>query len=272
MTTSLRSTFFAAVALAAALVCAPARASAQAADYAIGAQDVLAVTVFGETDLTGKYTVQADGTFAFPLIGTVKAGGLTLRGLEQELQKRLADGYLRNPQVSVAIETYRSQHILVVGEVKAPAEYQLNGEMSLLSAIVHAGGLTPTAGREVAIVRQPRTREGITAGDPDIIKVDVDALMSGKATLQLQDGDTVNVPKALSAFVSGQVKSQGGYAVDRTTTVQQLLALAGGLTDRGREGGMVIRRTVDGKVKDIPAKLTDLVQPGDILIVKERFF
>jgi polysaccharide export outer membrane protein len=272
MKTRLASAFLALALAAAALLCVPSRASAQGVDYAIGAQDVLSVTVFGETDLTGKFTVQADGSFTFPLIGSVKAGGLTLRAVEQELQRRLADGYLRNPQVTVAIETFRSQRILVVGEVRAAAEYQLNGEMSLLSAIVHAGGLTATAGREIAVVRQPRAREGTTMGDPDIIKVDIDELMSGKANLQLQDGDTVNVPKALSAFVFGQVKSPGGYAVDRTTTVQQLLALAGGLTDRGREGGIKIRRTVDRKVKDLPAKLTDIVQPGDTIIVPEKFF
>ncbi len=84
--------------------------------------------MFGEPNLSGKYTVEQDGTFTFPQIGRIKAGGLTLRALEQELRKQLADGYLRNPQVAVAIENYRSQRILILGEVRSPGEYQLTGE------------------------------------------------------------------------------------------------------------------------------------------------
>src|SRR5579872_3383132 len=79
-----------------------------AQDYVVGSQDVLTITVFGETELSGKYTVEQDGTFTFPQIGRVKAGGNTLRGIEIDLKARLADGYLKNPQVAVAIENYRS--------------------------------------------------------------------------------------------------------------------------------------------------------------------
>src|SRR5580765_6831434 len=94
-------------------------------DYIIGSQDVLTITVFGEAELSGRYTVDQDGTFTFPQLGRIKAGGTTLRALEQELKTKLADGYLKNPQVAVAIETYRSQRILIIGEVRSPGEYQL---------------------------------------------------------------------------------------------------------------------------------------------------
>ena len=80
------------------------RAAAQT-DYLIGPQDVLTVTVFGEADLSGKYTVEQDGTFTFPLIGRVHAGGVTLRAFEQDLKAKLADGFLRNPQVTVVVDT-----------------------------------------------------------------------------------------------------------------------------------------------------------------------
>jgi polysaccharide export outer membrane protein len=83
------------------------RASAQsAADYVIGPQDVLTINIFDQADLGGKYTVEADGTFSFPMIGRVRAGGMTLRGFETELKKKLADGYFKNPQVTVAVEQY----------------------------------------------------------------------------------------------------------------------------------------------------------------------
>ena len=250
-------------------------------DYLVGAQDVLTITVFGEPELSGKYTVEQDGTFTYPQIGRLKAGGLTLRDLEADLKKKLADGYLKNPQVAVAIETYRSQRILIMGEVRSPGEYQLNGEMTLLAALLRAGSTSATAGHEVLVVRAPKRSAASAASgtsgeshDPEILRIDLAELQAGNLALnmRLQDGDTINVPKAQSVFVTGQVKSPGGYAVDRGTTVLQILSLAGGVTDRGAEGRVHILRTVDGKQKDLKAKLTDLVEPGDTIVVPERFF
>ena len=130
-------------------------------DYQIGPQDVLTISVFGEPELSGKFTVEQDGTFTYPQLGRVKAGGLSLRGLEQELKKQLSPDFLRNPQVAVSIENYRSQRILILGEVRSPGEYQLNGEMTLLAALARAGSLTQTAGREAVIVRTPRDRKSV---------------------------------------------------------------------------------------------------------------
>jgi polysaccharide biosynthesis/export protein len=244
-------------------------------DYTVGPQDVLTITVFGEPEYSGKFTIEQDGTFTFPQIGRVKAGGLTLRALEQELKKQLADGFLRNPQVAVAIENYRSQRILILGEVRAPGEYQLNGEMTLLAALARAGSVTSTAGREALIVRTPRrTSKAGEDADPEIIRIDLADLQAGNMSLNIQllDGDTVNVPKAQSVFVSGEVKSSGAYAVEPGMTVLQVLTVAGGLTDRGAEGRIKLLRIVDGKQKEIKAKLTDIVQPGDTIVVPPRFF
>ena len=242
-------------------------------DYIVGSQDVLTVTVFGEAELSGKYTVEQDGTFTFPQIGRVKAGGVTLRALEQELKTKLADGYLKNPQVAVVVETYRSQRILVLGEVRSPGEYQLTGEMTLLAALARAGSTTPTAGREAMIVRARKVRK---AGDDpsEVLRVDLTALQAGNMglNLPLQDGDTISVPKAQSVFVTGQVKAPGAYAVEPGATVLQVLSLAGGLTDRGSDNRIQIQRTVNGKRVESGAKLTDIVKPGDTIIVRERFF
>jgi polysaccharide export outer membrane protein len=111
-------------------------------------------------------------------------------------------------------------------------------------------------------------------GGPEVLRIDLAELQAGNMTLnvQLLDGDTVNVPKALSVFVTGQVKASGAYAVERGTTVLQALSLAGGVTDRGAEGRVRILRTVDGKRTEIRAKLTDVVVPGDTIVVPERFF
>ena len=242
-------------------------------DYVVGPQDVLTITVFGEAELSGKFTVEQDGTFTYPQIGRIKAGGATLRAVEQELKTRLADGYLKNPQVAVAIENYRSQRILVLGEVRAPGEYQLTGEMTLLSALARAGATTPAAGHEATIVR-PRKNPKPGEDPTEILRVDLTELQAGDMSLNvpLRDGDTINVPKALSVFVAGQVKSPGAYAVEPGATVLQVISLAGGLTDRGSDSRIQVQRTVNGKKVEVGVKLTDIVKPGDTIVVRERFF
>ncbi|HEX7139314.1 MAG TPA: polysaccharide biosynthesis/export family protein, partial [Vicinamibacterales bacterium] len=143
---------------------AAVRLSAQsAADYVIGPQDVLLIQVFDQPDLGGKYTVETDGTFSFPLIGRVKAGSLTLRGFERALKERLADGYFRSPQVTVAVEQYRSQRVFVMGEVRQPGPVALTGGMTLIEALARAGSTLPTSSGEVSIVRASQSG---TAGGP----------------------------------------------------------------------------------------------------------
>ncbi|HJR60721.1 MAG TPA: polysaccharide biosynthesis/export family protein [Vicinamibacterales bacterium] len=244
-------------------------------NYVLGPQDVVSITVLGEEDLSRKYTIEQDGTFTFPLIGRVTARGLTLRALEQEIRSKLAASYLKNPQVSVAVDAYQSQRIMIWGQVNAPGEYQLTGDMTLLSALAKAGSVTPTAGREAVIVRSPKRSGAGAAAEPEILRIDLNDLQAGNMALNipLLDGDTINVPKAQSVFVSGHVKDPGAYPVDEGMTVLQVLSLAGGLTDRGSDKRITITRTVDGKKKDLKGvKLTSVVQPGDTIVVGQRIF
>lgn len=245
--------------------------------YVLGPQDVINISVLGEPDLSRKYTIEQDGTFTFPLIGRVTAKGMTLRGLEQELKKQLAAGYLKNPQVTVAVEAYQSQRIMVWGQVNQPGEYQLTSDMRLLSALAKAGSVTAAAGREILVVRNRHQNavDGSAAPEPEILRIDLAELQAGNMALNipLLDGDTINVPKALSVFVSGHVKSPGGYPVENGMTVLQVLTLAGGLTDRGSNNRISILRTVDGKRKELKGvKLTAIVEPGDTIVVGQRIF
>src|SRR4029077_6361449 len=152
----------------------------------------------------------------------------------------------------------------------SPGEYQLAGGMTLLAALARAGSTSTTAGRGAVVVRMPVKGQPGEGGEPEVIKVDLADLQAGNMGLNIQliDGDTINIPKAQSAFVSGQVKMPGAFAVDSGMTVLQLITIAGGLTDRGSEGRISILRTVDGKQKETKAKLTDVVQPGDTIVVK----
>src|SRR5713101_1095690 len=108
-------------------------------DYVVGPQDVLTITSYDQADLSGKFAVEADGTFTYPLIGRFRAGGLTLRQVETGLKKKLVDdGYFRDPQITVAVETYKSQKVFIVGEVRTPGTYTLSGDMNLVEALARA--------------------------------------------------------------------------------------------------------------------------------------
>lgn len=261
----------------------PPPTAAQSQHYTIGPQDVLVITMWDQTDVSGKFTVEADGTFTFPYIGRVQAAGLSLREVEAQLRQRLSDGgFFRSPQISVAVEQYRSQRIFVVGEVRNPGAYILTGEMTLIEALARAGSTTVAAADEAVIVR-PKAGTQQTgpvmptdqADASEIIKIDIRELQSGALgqNVALRDGDTLFVPRAESIYVFGQVKNPGAYPLQgRDKTVLQALSLAGGVTDRGSTSRIQIIRIVNGQKREIKAKLQDLVQPGDTIIVKERFF
>src|ERR1700689_983611 len=96
-------------------------------DYVVGPQDVLTITSYDQADLSGKFAIEADGTFTYPMIGRVKAGGLTLRALEGAIKKQMQDGgYFKNPQITVSVDTYKSQRVFIVGEVRTPGTYTLS--------------------------------------------------------------------------------------------------------------------------------------------------
>jgi polysaccharide export outer membrane protein len=265
-------------ALAVFALCIAAISAQSAADYTIGASDVLTIQVFDQPDLGGRYTVEADGTFSFPLIGRVKAGGISLRAFETQLKKRLLDeGYFRNPQVTVAVEQYRSQRVFVMGEVRAPGPVALTGGMTLIEALSRAGSTLPSSSGEVAIVRAPQGARGPALpeqGGAEILRASIRDLEAGlmKQNIELRDGDTIFVPRAESVYVFGQVKNPSAYSIQKDTTVLQALSLAGGLTENGAMNRIKIVRIVKGEKKEVKVKLTDLVKPGDTIIVPERYF
>jgi len=135
---------------------AVAQADPVAADYVLGAGDKLRIQVFGEEDLSGEFEIDGSGRLSFPLIGEIVAGGKTVRGMVTELQTRLADGYLRDPRVSIEVINYRPFTIL--GEVRNPGSYPYKNGMSVYEAVGLAGGFTYRADEdEVEIKRDKQT-------------------------------------------------------------------------------------------------------------------
>jgi len=109
-------------------------------DYRLGSGDRVRITVFGQQDLSGEYLVDGSGMLAFPLIGRVPAGNMTGSELAQAIASKLDPDYVRNPNISVEVLTYRPFYI--VGEVKAPGSYPYVSGMSVINAIALAGGFT----------------------------------------------------------------------------------------------------------------------------------
>lgn len=142
-------------------------------DYSLGPGDKISIKVLGSDDITGNYTVGDNGTISIPLIGELKAAGLSRAELEQEIASKLAQGYIANPKVSVAILTYRP--FFVLGEVAKPGGYPYVSGMRVLNAVALAGGYTYRANQSYVIVTrhgEDRKATPATSIQPDdIIRV-----------------------------------------------------------------------------------------------------
>jgi polysaccharide export outer membrane protein len=142
-------------------------------NYRLGAGDKLHVVVAGADDLTGDYIVGDNGAVSLPLVGDVKAGGLTRAEVEHEMEQKLAQGYLKNPKVSLSILTYRPFYIY--GEVTKPGEYPYASGMRVMSAVATAGGYTYRANEGYVVVtrngRDRRALPGTPIQPDDVIKV-----------------------------------------------------------------------------------------------------
>jgi polysaccharide export outer membrane protein len=246
-------------------------------NYVVGPGDSLTVTVFNEAQLSGKFRVENDGQFSYPFLGRVKAGGSTAADVATELRTKLADGYLRNPQVTVEVDQFKSQSVFVMGEVRSPGKYVLSGAVTLLEALAQAGSPTALAGNEILILH-PKTAGPAgapilpSAGDADMQRVNLRDIEGGKLSrnVSIRDGDTIFVPKADRFFVLGNVRNPGSYVLEPNMTVLQAISLAGGVSERGSNRRIRVARVVEGKRKEFTVKPTDIVLPGDTITVRQR--
>jgi polysaccharide export outer membrane protein len=246
------------------------------AAYTIGPEDVLRITVYEHPDLSQEVVVAPDGSFSYPLIGTVQAAGLTVRQLEAQMVRRLADGYLVAPQLTITVTQSRSRQVHVLGAVKAPGNYVLQQNTTLVELLSKAGGPTPDAGWYVTIVRSSAAGgEGAAASGegPEVLRVDLEQLLAGKmGHIKVYSGDTVYVHESAFFFVSGQVRNPGRYRLTRGMTILKAITLAGGPTEFAAKKRVRVRRTVQGQLREFSAAMSDLVEPEDVIIVPESLF
>lgn len=157
----------------------PGETTAAAANsaYTLDSGDKLRVVVFGQDGLTNSYGVDAAGSITMPLIGAVRARGLTAAELSAAITARLREGFIREPHVAVEVESYRPFFIL--GEVSFPGQYPYVANMTVETAVAIAGGFSPRALRSE--VQLSRTMHG------QIVRSTV------PVTMQVRPGDTINV-------------------------------------------------------------------------------
>lgn len=167
-----------------------ARSGESGSEYLLGAEDVLAITVWRDEHLTKEVVIRPDGFVSFPLIGEVQAAGRTVEEVRADIAKRLAK-YIPNPNVSVAATKVLSYRIYVLGRVNKPGEFMIGHTTDVLQSLSLAGGLTPFASEnDIRIIRRVN-------GEQQVIPIPYGDLKRGKSlerNVLLQRGDVVMVP------------------------------------------------------------------------------
>ena len=237
---------------------------------AVGAGDMVRVTVFRNPDLTTEARVTDQGTIFFPLIGEVAVAGLTPLQASKRIAERLASGkFVVSPEVQFSIATVNSRQVSVLGNVAKPGRYPIDSVNRRVSDFVAAAGGMAAAGSDTVTVVQVRNGQE-TKTDVDLAQMFRTGNLA--ANLELAPGDTIYVHRAPMIYVYGEVNKAGAYRLEPHMTVMQAIALGGGINTRGTERGVRIHRREGNGVNKIDARLTDEVRVDDVIYVKESIF
>jgi polysaccharide biosynthesis/export protein len=236
----------------------------------IGPGDLIAITVYGQQDLTGTQTVAGNGTIRIALVDKpLQIGGLSPPDAASLVARALQDNkILLHPSVTIKVEKSVNNFVSVLGEVHKPDRYAIDAATSLFDLLAVAGGLTDNASDVVCLSRRQQ--------DGSIVQIPV-ALSSieynRSAAVQLRAGDSIFVEPLPHFFILGEVKAPHEYPLTSGMTVGEALSAAGGLTDRGSSHRIEIRRPTGPKQFDLlHVKLGDPVEPNDLVIVRESIF
>jgi polysaccharide biosynthesis/export protein len=243
----------------------PSAKAAQPADKVtvsgekLGVGDAVRVTVFQQPDLTLESRIAENGTITMPLVGPVKLAGLSTAGAGNQIAEALKRGkYLNNPQVNVALVTLRSRQVSVLGMVTRPGRYPLDESSSQLADVIAAaGGVLPAGSETVSVTRDGKEQK---------------VALLGKG-FPLQGGETIYVERAPVFYIYGEVTRGGAYRVEPNMTVMQAIAAGGGITPRGSDRRLKLRRASgDGKWIETDVGLQERIRPDDVIYVREALF
>jgi polysaccharide export outer membrane protein len=253
---------------------ASAKPPAVGRDYTIGPEDVLEVEVFNVPELKRIARVSNDGMIGLALIGRVKAAGLTVDQLRDQLEARYGETYLQNPQISVYVTDYRAQSVSVIGAVEKPGMYQLWAPRNLIEILAMAGGLakkaTAPAGRTLVITRKGgfgdlQVVDGMRLLADDKLEIEIRKLLYSQdpgLNIAVKPFDTISVAKADLIYVVGDVRKPAGIVMeDRDElTVLQAVAMAEGINrTASKNKARIFRKSEDGGKIEIPVKVGDIL-------------
>jgi polysaccharide export outer membrane protein len=241
------------------------------AEYQLGSGDSIRVQVFQNPDLTVETRVTENGTVSYPLVGSVKVGGMTIPAAEQAIAKALKDGgFIQAPQVNIMLLANRGNQVTVLGSVGRPGRFPLETFNTRISDMIAMAGGISAVGADIAILT------GVRDGKPLRREIDIAGMFLSN---RLQDdivvagGDVIYVHRQPVFYIYGEAQKPGTFRVERDMTFRQALVTGGGPTPRGTERGLrLYRRGTDGNVEILSPDLNDLVKPDDVIYVKESLF
>lgn len=251
----------------------PASAAAASAprEYRLGAGDVLRIVVFQNADLTLETRLTEGGVVSYPLLGSLRLGGLTIPAAEQLIADGLRNGnFVKQPQVTIVLLQVRGNQASVLGQVNRPGRYPIEvTDMRLTDLLATAGGTAPGGADVVVLI-------GTRDGQPYRVEVDLPLLFAPGGRdkdVIILNGDTVWVDRQPIVYIYGEVQRPGPMRLERDMTLLQALATGGGLTPRGTQKGMrVHRKGADGAVQELEATMSDKLREGDVVFVRESLF
>ncbi|MDX1979563.1 MAG: polysaccharide biosynthesis/export family protein [Bryobacteraceae bacterium] len=257
----------------------------------IGPEDTVSIYALGAEEISKNWRVGVSGDIILPMLGPIKAAGLSTEELEQVLSQRLKQ-YIKEPHVSVFIAEFRSQPVTVVGAVNKPGTLQMEGAKTLFDILIRAGGpkdsgpaVTVTRSLSVGPISFPGAHPS-PDGKYSVVELDLPEVMEGRgaaANLTVFPLDVISVsekkqPKLI--HISGEVHRPGSVELvtQESVSLMKVLALAGGLTStaspkrtmimhvnaEGKQTSQAVidlEKTMKGKAKDV-----ELVS-GDIVII-----
>lgn len=240
-------------------------------DYRLGDGDNIRITVFQNPDLALETRVTENGTITFPLIGTVKIGGMTIANAADTIAKALQAGnYIQKPQVNIQLIRNLGNQVSVLGQVGRPGRFPLETFSTRLSEMLAIAGGISSTGADVAIVTGTRDGKPFRR-EVDIVSMFLDNKLQDD--LIVAGGDVIYVQRQAMFYIYGEVQRPGSFRIERGMTIRQALVQGGGLSQRGTERNLsVYRRGADGTIGASPVDLNNPVRPDDVLHVRESLF
>lgn len=243
---------------------------AHAAEWQLGAGDVVRINVYNNPDLSLETRVSEAGTISYPLLGEVGVQSLTPVAASKKIAGLLEKGgFIRNAQVNIIVAVMQSQQVSVLGQVNRPGRFPVDGIRNLTDVLALAGGISADAGDTVTIIRDHN-------GENKKQVIDLIDMVRSNGTpgnVAILAGDIIYVERAPRFYIYGEVQRPGAFRLEKNMSVLQALSVGGGLTLRGTERGVrVKRRNEAGKMQTMQVDHDDLVKVDDVIYVQESLF